>query len=194
MDAGVTLIVRTARLTLREPRSGARVVMGWPLSLGERWLFLALIAVMSALLAELLLALSPQGADTAMVALLSSPITFAGLQFAALGILTGLLFFLGLPFGGKGRFGEALALVGWLQTLLLALQIAQIVAMVIFPVLGVLIVAVGLVMTLWLLTNFTAELHQFQSLAWTLFGIIAAFVALVVGLSVGIIMIAGVRV
>ena len=130
-------LVRTARLTLTDPRQGARVVMGWPLTVAELWAVLALMAVLSALLAEVLVGTAPEGVDPAMAALLASPVRFAALQFAGLGLLTGLLFALGRPFGGTGRFREALALVGWLQTILLALQIVQIVAILVLAPLRV---------------------------------------------------------
>ena len=185
-------LVQTARLTLTDPRQGARVVMGWPLTLAELWAVLALMAVLSALLAEVLVGTTPEGVDPAMAALLASPVRFAALQFVGLGLLTGLLFALGRPFGGTGRFREALALVGWLQTILLALQIAQIVAILVLPFLALLIVVASVVATLWLLTNFTAELHGFRSLFLTLIGIIAAFMALIVAMSIALIVFFGV--
>lgn len=192
MALGPDDFMNTVRLTLRDPRQGARVVMGWPLSLGELWLVLALMAVLSALLAELLVGLTQGEVEPAMAALMASPLSFAALQFAGLGLLTLMLFALGLPFGGTGRFREALAVVGWLQTLLLALQVAQIVAVMVLPVLTLFIAVGGLVLTLWLMTSFTAELHGFPSLLWTFVRIVSAFVVVVIALTIGLILVFGV--
>lgn len=185
-------IWHTARLTLRDPKRGVRIVMGWPLTTGDLWLVLALLATLSTLLAEAMVALSAGEVDPAMAVMLAAPLGFAALQFAGLGVMAVLLFALGRPFGGTGQFPEALAAVGWLQCILLVVQIVQIIAILVLPVFALLIAVGSLGLAIWLLTNFTAELHGFRSLFLTLLAIIAAFIGMVVLLSVAMIVVFGV--
>ena len=116
----------------------------------------------------------------------------AALQFAGLGVMAVLLFLLGRPFGGTGRFHEALAAVSWLQSILLVVQIVQIIAILVLPVFALLIAVGSLGLAIWLLTNFTAELHGFRSMFLTLLAIVAAFMGMVVLLSVAMIVVFGV--
>ena len=177
-------IVATAILTVRRPRDGARVVMGWPVTLREGWTLLVVMAILSAIMAEVFVALVPSEPDPAMAAVLSSPVGFAVLQFVGLVILSTTLYLAGKRFGGTGRYDQAVVLVGWLQALLLLLQLAQIVALVLLPPLALLIGVGSLIFALWMMTSFAAELHGFKSLFLTFLGMIGAFVVLVVGLSV----------
>ena len=185
-------ILLTARLTLRDPKAGVRIVMGWPLTVTELWLVLALLASLSALLAEVMVGLTSGEVDPTMAVMLQSPLGFAAVQFLGLGVMAVLLFAIGRPFGGTGQFAQALAAVGWLQCILLVVQIAQIVAILVLPVLALLIAVGSLVLAIWLLTNFTAELHGFRSLFLTLLAIVAAFMGMIVLLSIALIVVFGV--
>ncbi|NJR43059.1 MAG: hypothetical protein HC767_10775 [Akkermansiaceae bacterium] len=59
---------------------------------------------------------------------------------------------------------DALLVVVWLQVLMLGLQLLQVLLLLISPVLAAVVGLAGIVLFLWLLTNFVAELHGFQSL------------------------------
>jgi hypothetical protein len=184
-------LVQTGRLTLQKPREGARMVMNWPLAVGELWLVLALTAVVSALLAELLVTQTPEGVDPVLAMMMSSPIWFAAIQFGGLAILTTLIFWIGRKFGGRGSFAGALALIGWLQSILVVVQVAQIVALFVLPPFALVISLISLVLFLWLLTSFIAELHGFKSLGWTFAGMIGAFFGMTVTLSVILVLVLG---
>ena len=185
-------LIQTGRLTLKDPRQGARVVLGWPFSVGELWLVLVLTAIVSALLAEFVVAQTPEGADPVLLAMMASPVWFAAIQFAGLAVLTALVFGIGRQFGGTGGFAGALALIGWLQSILIVLQVAQIAALLVMPPLALIISLVSLVLFLWLLTSFTAELHGFRSLGRTFVGMIGAFLGVTVILSVILVLVFGV--
>lgn len=176
-------ILDTLRLTLRSPRQAARVVMGWPLALGERWAILAVMAVASTLSATVFVTLAPESADPAMTMILANPVVFAAIQFGGLAVMSGLIFAVGRQFGGIGSFAEVLAIVGWIQVILFTLQLAQVVALILLPPLAVLIGLASLALTLWLLPCFIAELHGFRSAFLTFIGMVAAMFALVVLLS-----------
>lgn len=184
-------IINTLRLTLRSPRQAARVVMGWPLALGERWTILALMAVASTLSATVFVTLAPESADPAMTMILANPVIFAAMQFGGLAVMAGLIFAVGRQFGGIGSFAEGLAIVGWIQVILFTLQLAQIVALILLPPLAVLIGLASLALTLWLLPSFIAELHGFRSAILTFLGMVAAMFALVVVLSLILIFVFG---
>ena len=187
-------ITSTLRLTLRQPRQAARVVIGWPLSPGERWTVLALMAVASTLSAEVFVALAPEGADPAMAMLLGNPVAFAAMQFGGLALMAGLIFAVGRRFGGTGGFADGLAILGWLQVILVALQLAQIIAMAVLPQLAVVIGLASLMLTLWLMPNFIAELHGFRSAFKTFLGMMGSMVGLVLALSFVLVFVFGVGV
>lgn len=184
-------LFETGRLTLQNPRQAARVVMGWPFSLVELWSVLALTAIVSALVGEFLMAQSPDSVDPVLTLMMSSPFAFALIQFVGLAILVTLTYGAGRQFGGTGSFAGALALIGWLQTILVVLQLAQIVALVLLPPLALMISLFSVVLFVWLLTSFTAELHGFTSLVKTFFGMLAAFFGMSVLLALFLVLVMG---
>ncbi len=192
MDTVDVDFIGTLRLTLRNPRQAARVVMSWPFSQGERWTILALAAVSSTLLAELVATLSPDAVDSKLLMILEDPVLFAAIQFASLATIAGLIFIVGRQFGGVGTFNQGLSILGWIQFLLLALQMAQIVSMALLPPMAVVIGLGSLVLTLWLLPIFIAELHGFRSALVTFLGIIGTVVSVVVILSILLVLVLGV--
>lgn len=191
MPMTVRDLVETARLTLQKPREGARMVMNWPLAVGELWLVLGLVAIVSAILAELFVTQTPEGVDPVLTMMMASPIWFAAIQFGGLAILTMLIFGVGRVFGGRGSFVGALALMGWLQLILVGLQVAQIVALFLLPPVALVISLISLVLFLWLLTSFVAELHGFTSLGWTFAGMVGAFFGMTVALSIVLVLFLG---
>ncbi len=194
MGLGLPDLVQTARLTLQDPRRAARVVIGWPFSRSDLWLVLALMAVMAALLAEGFLRLTPSSGDPLLDAVRASPLWFALMQFLGLVLIVTLIFAVGRMAGGRGGFDQTMALVGWLQVILLALQVAQIVAAVLLPPLALLIGVGSLVITLWLLTSFTAELHGFTSSIRVFLAIVATGFAFVILLALVLVLVFGVGV
>lgn len=187
-------IVKAMQFTLSAPRQGARLVMNWKISTTEGWLALALAAIISTLLAELLSQLIPGQIEPAMAAVLSTPMEFAALQFLGLSLITLIMFAFGRQFGGKGSFAETVSVVAWLQAILLVIQTAQIVTLLVLPVLSFFIGIGGLALTIWLVVNFAAELHGFRSLLKTFIGMIAAFIIVVIVLSLILIFVFGIGV
>ncbi len=194
-----TLVI-AARDTVQQPRAGARAVidMGLPISIGG--LALALMAVASAVLAALMYAAFPIPPDPTapQVAMLdqvmANPLQLALVQLILLSVGAFLIFRIGRGFGGVGSLADSVALLAWLEFILLLLQGAQVLAMVISPPMSQAIGLFGFVIFLWLLSNFTAELHRFASVFSTFLGIIAAVIALAFAAAVVIALMIGGRV
>lgn len=178
-----TLIV-AARDTVQAPREGARAVinMGLPITIGA--LALILMAVISAALAALMYAAFPIPSDptapqiVALEQILANPLQLALVQVAVLGVGALLLYRIGKGFGGNGSLPDAVILLAWLEFILLLLQIAQVVTMAFSPAMSQAIGVIGFVIFLWLLANFTAELHGFTSVFATFLGIVGSVIAL----------------
>ncbi len=99
------------------------------------------------------------------------------------------MYLVGRKFGGRGTLAGAVALIAWTEFILSLLQVAQIVALVILPPLAEVIGLLGLLVFLWLLSQFVAELHGFASAWKVLFvilvtGLLASFAVAVVLVSV----------
>lgn len=184
-------LIQTFTLSLRDPRQAARRVIAWPLSVNERWTVLALTAVTSTLSIELFVALAPEAADPAMASILVNPLAFAAMQFCGIVLMAGLIFVVGGRFGGTGSFADVLAVMGWMQVVLLALQLAQVVALILLPPLVGVIALISLGLTLWLMPSFIAELHGFRSAFLTFLAMVGTLFALVVVLSLALVFLFG---
>ncbi len=163
MDTSLSALMGLLRQTLSDPRAAARQVMALPLPRSARWQALALVIVLSMLFGQAaVLLMAGQGPDALSVGLIQGAVLLA-LVYA--------VHFVGRLLGGRGAFEDGLILIAWLQGVMVAVQIAQIVALLILPPLTGLLGFLGMALFLWLLTNFVAELHGFTSLG-RVFGMI----------------------
>ena len=137
-----------------------------------------LVVVMSSVLTVLAIHLSTASTEPALIAMQTRPIQFAFAQGIVLLMFAGLIQGVGRMAGGTGNFPDALLLLVWVQVILLLLQVAQIVLQLVLPPAAELLGLMGLVLMLWLVTNFVAELHGFSSLG----AVFAAVVGTVLGL------------
>ena len=171
MDLSLQNLLALARFTVQSPRQGARQVMQANLPLLARWVALGITAILSALLAHVAMGLMPaemqaqmgQGMSPFLTALVQ-----AGLMVVSVHVAYGV----GRLFGGKGTFDDALILMVWLQFILLVLQVVQILTQIVLPPLSPLVNLASVLLFLWLLSHFVAELHGFSSVAKTFFGIL----------------------
>ena len=160
------------RHTLRDPRSAARAILGLDLPVQARWLALVLVVVLTVLATQIGLQLFPLPASSAWDVLMRNGLLAVPLQVAFLALVALGMSHVGRRFGGRGRFDDALILVAWLETVMLVVQLAQLVAVLAVPPLGLLIGVVSLGLFFWLLTAFTAELNGFDSLPKVFLGIL----------------------
>ncbi len=184
MSVDMKTLLIAARDTVQHPRAGARAMidMGLPITIGG--LALVLMAVVSAGMAAVLYAAFPIPADEAapqiavLEQILTNPLQLALVQVFILAVGAFLIYRIGRVFGGAGRLPDAVALLAWLEFILLLLQMAQTVAMVFSPPMSEAIGLFGFVIFLWLLSNFTAELHGFSSVFTTFLGIVGSVIVL----------------
>ena len=161
--------------TLRNPRAAARRLIDLGLAPPAIWSGFGAAVAASAVLAWLSMAATPVATGGVLAGPVVTPLGLAGIQAASILFLAGLVTIGGRAFGGRGQFFGALTLAVWLEFVLILLQLVQLVVMVVFPFFSVLVGFAGMVLFLWLLTNFTAELHGFRSLPAVFFGIVAGF-------------------
>ena len=173
------------RLTLTRPRAAAAELMRVPLPMSGRWTALLLSAALSAMLMQVLAAMLPPAVGPNGEALRPvGPLVWAGMVTVGMMITAGLAHSVGRWRGGKGEFADALILVAWLQFLQLLLVAVQILLMAVAPMLAPLAEIGGVLLFLWLLVNFVAEMHGFRSLGLVFLGVILTFVATVFALSI----------
>lgn len=178
MDLTPALLMRMVRDTLVAPRAGAARMLGFGFAPVVGWISLLLMAVASTILTHISFAMMPEDAQAFWAAAMGSPVRTAILQWAVLLVSVHAIHKIGRWRGGKGSLDGAVILVAWLQFILLCVQIAQLVAQALVPPFADILGLIGLVLFLWLLTNFVAELHGFPSLALTFLGIFLTVLAL----------------
>ena len=127
------------------------------------WMMLALVVAISVLLGQGSLLVSSSGGMLTNP-YLANPLVMFVVQMAVLVVMIFATFHIGCWMGGMGGFGPTIALVTWLQFVLVCLQAVQTVALFVVPPFADVLGIAGLVLFLWLFTNFVAVLHGFKSL------------------------------
>lgn len=175
MSTIMTLVLET----IRRPKAGADVILAQRFERRVLWQLLALVIVLSVLAAQVtVLVLGSGSGDLLTGPLLTNPLMATVIQAVLLLALVYATFAIGRAFGGKGTFDDVLALVTWLQFILLVIQMVQTFALIVFPALGLLIGLASVVLFGWLLVNFVAHVHGFQSLPHVFVGILVSAFAL----------------
>ncbi len=169
-----------ARASLLSPRAAARVLLGLRLPLRRLWELMALVSVLTVLMLWVEAEVADPPTAALMTMILDRPILAAAVQFGLLLVTALALLGIGNMFGGKGDWPGALALVVWIQALMLALDVVQAVLYLVAPTLGEIAGLAGLALQAWLLTHFAAELHGFTNLWLVFFGLVIS--AILVGL------------
>ena len=98
-------------------------------------------------------------------------------QFGLMVLGAFLMWRVGRMFGGKGSFAHSLALVAWLEVVLILLQLAEMLVLLVLPMLAVPVGLASLFAFFYLLTHFTAALNGFVSMTKTFFGILGTAIA-----------------
>lgn len=166
-------IISLARLSVQDPRRGARTLLSMDVPLPARTAGLLLMAVASAVLMHLGFLLLPPANDQMSHFLMQSPIRTAVIQWLILVISVFLIFQIGRAWGGHGSLPDTLLIVVWLQVIMLGVQVVQLLALILAPPLAGIVNIAGLILFFWLLSSFIAELHGFASRGKVLAGIFA---------------------
>ena len=170
-----------ALLTLRDPKEGARIVLGWKLSREALWTAIFLVGVFTTILSTLGQLIMPL--PEPMQALGNRP--FVYLVIAVGGFIATVLavYWTGRMLGGQGDLYDFMTLLLWLQVMRTAAQAFILVALLIAPVLGSFIALFVGVATIWIFVNFISVGLQLDSLWRAVFVLILGAIAFVVGLS-----------
>jgi hypothetical protein len=160
------------RATISNPRAAAARLKALDLPVQTGWTAMLLVSVASAFLGFIGFMASPAQGDPGVAAMFGSPLRTALIQFSVLALTGFLAYWVGRRFGGTGTLAQALVLVAWVQVPPIALQIVQLVVMVLAPGLAPLVGIVGFALYAVLLTLFVAELHGFRSGVAVFFGIL----------------------
>ncbi|NJM84051.1 MAG: YIP1 family protein [Tabrizicola sp.] len=164
MAGNMDEVLALGRLSLENPRKAARVLVAMDVPVAARTAGLLLVAVASTVLSHIGFLIQPPTDDPIGQFIAASPFRTAAFQWLLLSVSVLLIYRVGRMRGGSGSMNDALLVVVWLQVLMLGLQLLQVLLLLISPVLAAVVGLAGIVLFLWLLTNFVAELHGFQSL------------------------------
>jgi Yip1-like protein len=171
----IRVLLRMARQSVTDPKGGARVILALRLPVPVLWQFFLLQLVLSAILKVIVFAFFPTP-EIEMGP--TAAISFTMVE-AAIGVILALAtYHIGRVFGGAGTFAGALALIVWLQFILLCVNVVQLFVMMILPPAGDVITLLALALFFWLLAQFIAALHGFTSMGRVFLGIVLSLMAL----------------
>lgn len=176
MELSLSNLLSLIWTTVRDPRGGLRFVLNQPLSMNDRWLVFGLAVILPTILIALILMVMPVP-EGMMLSL--SPMALAGSQAIGMALMVFLAHTVGRLRGGRGTFADALLTVAWLQIIMVIIQGALLLLELALPMVATLVGLLATVLIFWLLTNFIAELHGFNSLPLTFLGIIGTLVVAV---------------
>lgn len=178
MDLSLNTISSLLRLTFRDAREGAHAVLSLGVPQSALFLMVALVAVLSALMAAIFQLLVP-----ATVASAGPPPGIVALTIGGVIMGTAIgLHYAGRAFGGNGRLPDAILLMVWLQVVLLLIQAVQNIVLLVAPGAVGIIFLLAFGYTLWLMINFIDVLHGFGSRARAAVLLLLTLVGLSLGL------------
>ena len=190
MAEQTALIPDLIRQTFSDPRGAAARIMRLDLPASVLWEALALVVVLSVIAAQLttILFMEPgiapgEEGEAMLPAFLTNPLLMGFIQGTILVMMSFAVYWIGRTFGGTGRLEDAIALVVWLQFLLVCLQVVQALLGIVSPALSGLLGLAGVVLFFWLLTQFVLVMHGFQSAAMVFVMIVVSMLALTFALS-----------
>lgn len=149
--------------SLVRPRAVARQILA--AQVPEALLLQAAVMVtcLGVVLGYVALQISPDAKDVVMASVLGVPLLGALAELAAMGAVVVLTVLVGRLFGGTGGLWGALALVVWLNAVMVLIQAVQLVALAVLPPLAAALAIATMFWALWAYANFVAELHGFQN-------------------------------
>jgi hypothetical protein len=179
MDLSLSALLSEVRNTLADPRGGARRIIALDLPSSTGWAAVALMAVISTLITYAAFRLSPPEARAFFAGAMESPLRTAFLQLFVMVASVFAIWRLGRARGGTGTMPQTVALVAWLQFVMLVLQVVTLVVQLLVPPIAGLVGIGELALFFWVLSSFVAELHGFRSVAATFGGVLIAMILLV---------------
>ena len=163
------------------PRVAARGVLAAAPALPVLLEAAVLVTAAGMLLGYAAFRMAPEALDPVSASVLAWPLLGALLQLAVMALVVVLTVRVGRLFGGTGDTRGALALVVWLNAMMLLLQALQLVALAVVPPVAGAIALVSIVWVLYAFACFVAELHGFRNAAVVLAGVVATSIVLLLG-------------
>lgn len=171
-----------ALLTMQDPAEAARQLMAIQLDRGTLWTAVFLVAVLNTLLAGLNNVLMPN--TTPIPGLFDVPAVYFFFVGGGLVLTILTLFWVGRAFGGEGSMEDIMVVVVWLQFMRVLVQATALMLLLTIPMLSILLILVAALVGIWILVHFVDQAHRFGSLSKAAGVLIAAFVGMVVGVSI----------
>lgn len=171
-----------ALLTMQDPAEAARQLMAIQLDRGTLWTAVFLVAVLNTLLAGLNNVLMPN--TTPIPGLFDVPAVYFFFVGGGLVLTILTLFWVGRAFGGEGSMEDIMVVVVWLQFMRVLVQATALVLLLTIPMLSILLILVAALVGIWILVHFVDQAHRFGSLSKAAGVLIAAFIGVVVGVSI----------
>lgn len=168
-------MIELMRLTIRNPMDGWRALNTRSWGAGDRWALVFATAAVSAIVSWLGGVLLPvaAGQEAGLLgALAATPVSMAGVQAMSAALGAFLLAEVGRIFGGSGRFSDALLAVGWVEAIMVVLQIVQLLLTVILPLLGAVVGIATLLLAAYLMVGMTMAVHGFRNPLLVVMGIL----------------------
>ena len=175
-------ILQLVSRTVTDPASVAQSLKQRSFETQTLWMGLVLVSVLSVLLLAVSNALLPASVPEGAIVL--SPFAYGAIIAVSIVMLVYAVHLVGRFFGGTGTFPQTMALMIWLQVLAMAVQVIQIVTMLILPPLAGIVSLAGVFLMLYCLAQFINVLHSFESLLKAIGVFIVAVVAIGIVLAV----------
>jgi len=164
------------RETVTDPQGVARRMAQWRAPRAVLWQALIAVVLINVLLLQVENLIRPFPVDP-FGPLFQNPLVF-GVAQAGFAVLTVFgAYWIGHMFGGTGRFDSTIIFLTWLQIVASAIQLLQVVLLLVVPSLYDLAGMIGFALSLWLFVNFVAVLHGFSSLGKVFAGLIGTLLA-----------------
>ncbi|MFQ3354514.1 MAG: hypothetical protein ACI8Y9_000245 [Paracoccaceae bacterium] len=181
--------------TLKDPREGASNILAFAPTRQMLWFSMIVVVIISILMSEIANYMLPVVPDNTIIVVMDIPLLAAGILMFIMVVMIYCTHYIGQACGGNGRLDESFSVVIWLQSIMISLQLLQLLIIPFFPNLAVVFGLFGGVVFFWLYINFVTVLHGFNSLGKVTVGVIFSIVgvffvfSLVVGALVSILQI-----
>jgi hypothetical protein len=148
--------------SLLRPREAARRILAAGVPAAVAVEAAVLVTCVGVVLGYLALMMDPDAIDVVSASILGRPLLGALVQLVALGVVVVLTVRIGRLFGGGGGYADALALVVWLNAVMVLVQALQLAALAVLPLLAAAMAIATILWALWAFASFVAELHGFR--------------------------------
>ncbi|OAN74006.1 hypothetical protein A8B78_17835 [Jannaschia sp. EhC01] len=168
--------------TIKDPKAGAAEALRLAPPRPALWLAFALMITLSLMMGEVVTLIAPAPEAGPLTG--QSALALGLLQAAFLFLMVFAITHIGRAFGGMGNFDGALALITWLQFVFFLIQVFQLFLLLIAPPLAAMVTLVAIGIFFWVLVNFIAVLHGFQSVGMVFVMTLVSFIGILFALSI----------